>query len=82
MWSKCGNTSRGNNHGHHDKSYDNFNFTRFDQRNQFFVGVALSQAQQFGTATSYGPKILQQCDKRVKTKSHKVLRANSYVRGE
>ena len=44
MWSKCGNTSRGNNHGHHDKSYDNFNFTRFDQRNQFFVGVALSQA--------------------------------------
>lgn len=54
----------------------------FDQRNQFFVGVALFQAQQFGTATSYGLKILQQCDKRVKAKIHKVLRANSYVRGE
>ena len=45
----------------------------FDRKNCFFWGVPLVQVQQFGTGTSYGFKILYQYDKRVKTKSYKVL---------
>ena len=33
------------------------------------------KVQWFGTGTSYGLEILHQCDKRVKIKSQKVLRA-------
>ena len=41
--------------------------------------MLLVQAQQFGTGTRYGLEILRHCDKRVKTKSQKVLEVNSYV---
>ena len=37
------------------------------------------EVQQFGTGTRYGIEILHQCEKKVKTKSQKVLGANSYV---
>ena len=43
------------------------------------VGVVLVQVQQFGTGTMYELEILHQCGKRFKTKSQKVLGANSYV---
>ena len=39
----------------------------------------LVQAQKFGTGTRYGLEITYECGKRVKTKSQKVLGANSYV---
>ena len=41
--------------------------------------LILVQAQQFGTGTRYVLGILHQCGKKVKTKSQKVLGANSYV---
>ena len=46
----------------------------FDQKNRFFCGVVLVQVQEFGKL-----EILHQCGKRVKTKSQKVLVANSYI---
>ena len=41
--------------------------------------MLLVEVQKFGTGTRYGLEMLQQCDKKVKTKSQKVLRANSNV---
>ena len=41
--------------------------------------MVLVEVQYFGTAFRYGLETLHQCGKRVKTKSQKVLRANSYV---
>ena len=41
--------------------------------------MVLDQVQQFGTGIRYGLEILHQFNKRVKTKSQKVLGANSYV---
>ena len=41
--------------------------------------MALVQVQYFTTGTRYSLAILQQCSKRVKSKSHKALKANSYV---
>ena len=52
---------------------------KFDQKNHFFWGVGLVQVQLFGTDTKYELEILHQCGKRVKTKSQKVLEANSYI---
>ena len=37
------------------------------------------QAQELGTGTKYKLEVLHQCGKKVKTKSQKVLGANSYV---
>ena len=51
----------------------------FDQKNHFFWEVIFVQVQWFGTGTRYKLEILQQRGKRVKTKSQKVLEANSYV---
>ena len=51
----------------------------FDQKNCFFWEVVLIQVQQFGTGARYKLEILYQCSKRVKSKSQKVLEANSYV---
>ena len=49
---------------------------RFDQKNR---EVVLVLGQLFGTGTRYGIKVLRQFDKKVKTKSQKVLGINSYV---
>ena len=52
---------------------------RFGQKKHFLGGVVLVQVQLFGAGTRYGLAILYQCEKRVKTKKHKVFWANSYV---
>ena len=49
------------------------------QKNPSFWGVVWVQVQWFETGTTYGLEILNQCLKRVKTKSQKVLWANSYI---
>ena len=49
------------------------------KKKQFFKGVVYVQVQWFRTGTRYGLEILQQCGKRVKAKSQKVLRANTYI---
>ena len=41
----------------------------------------LVEVQQFGTGTRYKREILHLFDKRVKNKSPKILRTNSYVYG-
>ena len=41
--------------------------------------MVLVQVEQFGTGTRYELEILHECGKKVKTKSQKVLGANSYV---
>ena len=51
----------------------------FDQKNQCSWGVLLVQVQQFETRTRYGFEILHQCDKRVKSKTKKILEANFYI---
>ena len=48
----------------------------FDQKNHF-LGLVLALG--IGTGTRYKLKFLHQCAKWAKTKSQKVLRANSYV---
>ena len=51
----------------------------FDQKNRFFSEVVLVQVQYFGTGTTYKLEILHQSVERFKTKSQKVLGANSHV---
>ena len=62
-----------------ERSYHNLSFIMFKQKNHLGWGVLLVQAQQFGTGTKNDLEILHQCSKRVKTKSQKVLGANSYI---
>ena len=62
------------------RSYHNLNFIKdLTRKYAFFWKVALVQVQQLGTDTRYKLEILHQCGKRVKTKSQKVLGANSYI---
>ena len=51
----------------------------FHQKKHFCWGVVLAEVQLFGTCTRYGLEILNQCERKVKTKSQKFLVTNYYV---
>ena len=53
----------------------------FGEKNRPFWRVVLVQVQELGTGINYKLEALHQCGKKVKTKSQKVLGANSYVCG-
>ena len=50
----------------------------FDQKNHFFEGCSWIKFNNLELALGMA-LTLHQCDKKVKTKSQKVLRANSYI---
>ena len=50
-----------------------------DQKNDFFERWSWFKFNNLELAPSYGLEILHPCGKRVKTKSEKVLGANSYI---
>ena len=62
-----------------ERSYHNLNFIRIWPEKTTFLRGALGSSSMIVTWTMHGLEILNQCDKKVKTKSQKVLRANSYV---
>ena len=49
---------------------------------QIFLKAGLGSSSVIETGTRYGIEKLQQCDKKVKAKSHKASRANSLVAGK
>ena len=73
IWPKFGNFSISM------RNYHNLNVTRIWPEKPIFLRGSVGWSSIIWTGTWYGLEILHQCDKRVKTKSQKVLGANPYV---
>ena len=65
----------------YERSYHSLNFLRIwlARKTNFFDRCPWFKFNNLGAGTSYGLEILHQYDKRVRTKSQKVLRDNSHV---
>ena len=74
MWPKFCNSSN-----YYERSYHNLDFRTIWPEKTLFSTDSMVDGQWFGTDTWYGLEILHRCGRSVKTKSKKVLGANSYV---